>query len=53
MPREYADRAKRVRLAFDKFLAEMGVLKKKRKELTERIIKRIEKEKIDEIMKSI
>ena len=42
-------KAERLQAAYDAFLAEMGVLKKERKELFSRIRKRLEQGKIDDI----
>lgn len=53
LPPAYAKRAERLAAAYDAFLAEMGVLKKERKELLDRIRERLERGKIDEIRKGI
>lgn len=53
LPPEFAARAKRVTAAYETFLQELGVLKKERKTLAERVLHRIETSKIDELKKRI
>ncbi len=53
LPPAQQKKMEKIRAAYDAFLSKMGVLKKKRMELTERMLKRIEKKKIDDILKSL
>jgi hypothetical protein len=50
-----APRSKKERLqaAYDAFLAELGVLKKERRDLVGRVRRRLEEGRIDELRKSI
>jgi hypothetical protein len=51
--KELREKAERLKQAFDEYLHELGVLRKERRELIESVIKRIEKDKMDAIMKDL
>lgn len=52
-PKVYTQRSQRIQDAYKRFLDELGVIKKKRDVLTQKIVKRIEQEKIKKILDSI
>lgn len=52
-PASQAERAKRLKAAFDAYLEGMHVLKKERKALMEKFMKRVDSTKIDNIKKLI
>jgi hypothetical protein len=53
LPPAARKKAERLQAAYDAFLAEMGVLKKERRELLGRIRERLDRGKIDELRKNI
>lgn len=53
LPKAYEDKAKKIQQAYNKFVAELESLKKKRRELVGQIIKRIDHDKIKKIMDSL
>jgi len=53
LPKEYKEKLTKLQAAYDTFLTELGVVEKKRRELVEKMVKRIDQKKIQDILSSI